>query len=104
MELNVKNIQQYVAKIIITELNKQNKEIEELRYIVNQVQYCDTCRKVDDNLHYEFARCENCGKISCGSGDCFQTWIHDRSSLNQFIFLLFRLSFYNFIIQKLIVK
>lgn len=84
---DVKNIEQYVAKVIITELNKQNKELEKLRYIVNQVYYCDTCHFVDQIGSFSnFARCENCGKITCGSSDCFQTWIDDRSSLGQIIY------------------
>ena len=82
----IKNIQEYVANAVITELNKQNKKIEELKYIVNQVHYCETCRLVDLNMFSNYASCQNCGKISCGKGDCFQTWIDDRSSLGEIIY------------------
>ena len=81
-DLNVKNVQQYVANAVITELNKQNKELEKLRHLASKVEHCSVCYSPVDEDNYNKYRnyllhCEDCDKIVCANTDCSKGWLLD---------------------------
>ena len=77
VKLDVKNIQQYVAKVIITELNKQNQELEKLRHLASKIDHCMVCYALDSyslNYHY-LLRCRNCKNCACDEIMCRKGWL-----------------------------
>ena len=73
--MDVKNIEQYVGKFILDELEKQNEELKKLRKIVSQVSYCFLCNLTSNNYYHVFYSCNTCGKIVCDV--CIKDWVSD---------------------------
>jgi len=70
--MDVKNIEQYVAKIIITELNKQNEELKKLRILASKIIHCSVCYTPKEySTHHE---CFTCGKVACNDSKCYEGW------------------------------
>ena len=76
---DVKNIEQYVAKIIAIELRKQNEELqkmkeelEKLRYLASKVEHCSVCYKQSEPILYE---CYMCEKNVCYNQNCREGWL-----------------------------
>ena len=82
---DVKNIEQYVAKIIAIELRKQNEELqkmkeelEKLRYLASKVYHCSVCYTPDEckfNTDVIIHICYTCEKIVCNNQNCREGWL-----------------------------
>ena len=67
--MNIKNIEQYVGKFILDELEKQNEELKKLRYLASKVEHCSVCYEPGDDFYF----CYICDKIACV--ECCGNWL-----------------------------
>lgn len=83
---NPKNIQQYVAKLVIIELRKRDeenlslkKELENLRRLADKVEHCSVCYEPETNLYDDddlrLYICYTCEKTVCNKQDCCKSWL-----------------------------
>ena len=83
VNLNPKNIEQYVGKLILLELRRQNeeilslkKELAKLKQLADKIEHCSNCYTPESQQFsgVELYICYTCGKTVCNQ-ECCKYWL-----------------------------
>lgn len=80
--MDVKNIEQYVGKLVIIELRKRDeeilsleKELTKLKRLADSIEHCSNCYMPEEDI--QLYTCYICEKNVCNKVECCKDWLLD---------------------------